>query len=118
MVMVDATQIRQVFVNVILNAAEAMPEGGRLEIKARGKDDLVTVEFTDTGGGIPESLVGKIFDPLFTTKPRGVGLGLAVCKSIMEKHGGDIRVQSKEGEGTTFTVSLPTRPVQGDGGEK
>ncbi len=111
MVMVDGGQIQQVFVNVILNALEAMPEGGRLEIRARGKDDFVTVEFTDTGGGIPESVVGKIFEPLFTTKAKGIGLGLAMSKSIMERHGGDIGVRSKEGKGTTFTLSLPTRVV-------
>jgi len=118
MVMVDSTQIRQVFINVILNALEAMPDGGYLEIRARSKGGLVTVEFTDTGCGIPESVVDKIFDPLFTTKPKGVGLGLAVCRSIIERHGGDIGIKSKEGEGTTFSLSLPTRVVQSGGGEK
>jgi len=108
MVMVDGAQIQQVFINVILNALEAMPEGGRLEIRARSKEGLVTVEFTDSGGGISKSVMGKIFDPLFTTKPRGVGLGLAMSKSIMERHGGDIVVRSKEGKGTTFTIYLPT----------
>jgi PAS domain S-box-containing protein len=111
LVMVDAAQIEQVFINVILNALEAMPKGGRLEIRTGSKDELVTVEFTDTGCGIPKSVMGKIFDPLFTTKPRGIGLGLAMSKSIMERHGGDIEVRSKEGKGTTFTVSLPTRVV-------
>jgi PAS domain S-box-containing protein len=111
LVMVDAGQIQQVFVNVILNALEAMPEGGRLEIRARGRDRLVTVEFTDTGSGIPESMLGKIFEPLFTTKAKGIGLGLAMSKNIMERHGGDIGVRSNEGKGTTFTLSLPTRVV-------
>ena len=111
MVMVDAAQIRQVFINIILNALEAMPEGGRLEIRARSKAEFVTVEFADTGCGIPESVTDKIFDPLFTTKAKGIGLGLAMCKSIMERHGGDIGVKSKEGKGTTFTLSLPTRVV-------
>jgi len=111
MVMVDAAQIQQVFVNVILNALEAMPQGGRLVIRAESKGELVTVEFTDTGGGIPESVVDKIFDPLFTTKPKGIGLGLAMSKSIMERHGEDIGVRTKEGKGTTFTLFLPTRVV-------
>jgi len=111
MVMVDAAQIRQVFINIILNALEAMPEGGRLEIRARSKAEFATVGFADTGCGIPESVTDKIFDPLFTTKPKGIGLGLAMCKSIMEGHGGDIGVKSKEGKGTTFTLSLPTRVV-------
>ena len=111
MVMVDAAQIRQVFINIILNAAEAMPEGGRLEIRARSKTEFVAVEFADTGCGIPESVTDKIFDPLFTTKPRGVGLGLAMCRSIVERHGGDIGVKSKEGKGTTLSLSLPIRVV-------
>jgi signal transduction histidine kinase len=110
-VMVDADQIRQVFVNIILNAIEAMPEGGRLKIRAKSKAEFVNVEFADTGGGIAESVIDKIFDPLFTTKAKGIGLGLAMCKSILERHGGDIAVKSKEGKGATFTVSLPTRVV-------
>jgi PAS domain S-box-containing protein len=111
MVMIDAGQIQQVFVNIILNALEAMPEGGRLEVRASSKDGFVMVEFTDTGSGIPEAVAGKIFEPLFTTKAKGIGLGLAMSKNIMERHGGDIGVQSKEGDGTTFTISLPTRAV-------
>jgi len=111
MVLVDASQIRQVFINVVLNGLEAMPEGGQFEISARSEDESVTVDFTDTGCGIPESVIDRIFDPLFTTKPRGVGLGLAMSKSIMDRHGGDMGVKSKEGKGTTFTVSLPTRAV-------
>jgi len=110
-VMVDADQIRQVFVNIIINAIEAMPEGGRLKIRAKSKAEFVCVEFTDTGGGIPGSIIDKIFDPLFTTKAKGIGLGLAMCKSILGSHGGDIAVKSKEGKGATFTVSLPTRVV-------
>jgi len=108
MVMVDADQIRQVFLNIALNALQAMPEGGRLNIRASGKGEFVEVEFADTGGGIPESIINKIFDPLFTTKAKGVGLGLSVCKSILDRHEGDIRVESEVGKGTTFTISLPT----------
>jgi len=108
MVMVDADQIRQVFINIILNAQQAMSKDGRLDIHARSKGEFVEVEFADTGCGIPESDIDKIFDPLFTTKAKGIGLGLSVCKSVLERHGGDIRVESKAGRGTTFTVSLPT----------
>ena len=111
MVMVDADQVRQVFVNIILNAVEAMPEGGRLEIRARSKAQFVEVEFADSGGGIPESIIGKIFDPLFTTKAKGIGLGLAMSKSILERHGGNIQVKSEDGKGATFTASLPTQAV-------
>jgi len=111
MVMVDGDQIKQVFLNIILNALQAMPEGGRLDIKASDKGKCVEVEFVDTGSGIPDSVKKKIFDPLFTTKAKGVGLGLSVCKTIIEHHEGDIKVESKEGEGTTFTLSLPTEKV-------
>ena len=111
MVMVDGDQIKQVFLNIILNALQEMPEGGRLEIRATDKGKCVDVEFIDTGGGIPDSVKKKIFDPLFTTKAKGVGLGLSVCKTIIEHHEGDIKVQSKVGEGTTFTISLPTQKV-------
>jgi signal transduction histidine kinase len=111
MVMVDGEQIRQVVVNIVLNALQAMPEGGRLEIRASNKGRFVEVEFTDTGSGIPDEIKNKIFDPLFTTKAKGVGLGLSVCKTIMERHQGEIRVESQVGQGTTFTISLPTQNV-------
>jgi len=112
MVMVDGDQIKQVFLNIILNALQAMGEkGGRLEIRAADKDKFVEVEFTDTGGGIPDSVKKKIFDPLFTTKAKGVGLGLSVCKTIIEHHEGDIKVKSQVGEGSTFTISLPTQKI-------
>ena len=109
MVMVDAGQIRQVFINIILNAQQAMPEGGRLEIRACSNSEFLGVSFADSGEGIPQSVIKKIFDPLFTTKAKGIGLGLAVCKSILEKHGGDIKVESEEGKGATFTVYLPVK---------
>ena len=112
MVMVDSDQIKQVFLNIALNALQAMPEkGGRLDIRATDKGKFVEVEFIDTGRGIPDSVKKKIFDPLFTTKAKGVGLGLSVCKTIMERHEGDIKVKSEEGKGTTFTLSLPTRKI-------
>ena len=109
MVVVDADQIRQVFINIILNAQQAMPEGGRFEVRAAGEGDFVCIDFSDNGGGIPQAVIKKIFDPLFTTKAKGIGLGLAVCKSVLEKNGGDIRVESKEGQGATFSVYLPTK---------
>jgi PAS domain S-box-containing protein len=109
MVMVDAGQIRQVLVNIILNAQQAMADGGKLNIRARSKSGFVEVGFGDTGCGIPGEIRKKIFDPLFTTKAKGIGLGLAVCKNILERHGGDIQVESEEGKGTTFTVCLPAK---------
>jgi len=106
---IDAAQIRQVLVNMITNAVQAMPGGGKLTIEARGKDDFMEVAVADTGCGIPEGVIGKIFDPLFTTKAKGIGLGLAVCKSIIDRHGGCIEVKSRVGEGTIFSIKLPLK---------
>jgi len=111
MAIVDGDQIKQVFHNIALNALQAMPEGGRLDIKASDKGKFVEVEFIDTGGGIPEEIKKKIFDPLFTTKAKGVGLGLSVCKTIIEHHEGEIKMKSQAGKGTTFTLSLPTEKI-------
>jgi len=106
---IDADQIRQVFFNIATNAIQAMPEGGKLTIDARKGDKFLEVAISDTGDGISEDVIGKIFDPLFTTRAKGIGLGLAVCKSIIERHGGAIGVESKVGEGATFTVKLPLK---------
>jgi len=106
---IDTDQIRQVLVNMITNAAQAMPEVGKLTIEASGKDNFLEVGVTDTGCGIAEEVLGKIFDPLFTTKAKGIGLGLAVCKSIIDRHGGGIEVKSRVGKGTTFTIKLPLK---------
>ncbi len=110
--LVDADQMRQVFTNIIANASQAMPEGGRLTIRARGGGNSVIIEFEDTGCGIPQDNLKKIFDPLFTTKAKGIGLGLSVCKSIVERHGGSIGVASETGKGATFTITLPASPPQ------
>jgi len=106
---IDADQIHQVLVNIITNAVEAMPEGGKLAIGAREKDEFLEVETTDTGCGIHQEAVGKIFDPLFTTKAKGIGLGLAVCKAIIDRHEGHIEVKSQVEKGTTFTIRLPLK---------
>jgi signal transduction histidine kinase len=106
---IDADQTRQVFINIATNAIQAMPEGGKLTIDARKGDKFLEVAISDTGDGISEDVIGKIFDPLFTTRAKGIGLGLAVCKSIIERHGGAIGVESKVGEGATFTVKLPLK---------
>jgi len=106
---VDTDQIRQVLVNIITNAVQAMPEGGKLTIGARAVDNFLQVEITDTGVGIPEDAIEKVFDPLYTMKAKGIGLGLAVCQSIIERHEGHIGVASNVGKGTTFTVRLPLK---------
>jgi len=104
----DPTQIRRVLDNMIRNAVEAMPEGGELEITARREDDHILVEISDMGVGIPEGEMENLFRPLYTTKPGGMGMGLAYCKRAVEAHGGEISVESTEVEGTKFTVKLPT----------
>lgn len=105
---VDKEQLKQAFINIIFNAVQAMPQGGRLTIKTqcRGKD-YIKVLFKDTGMGIPESQLEKIFNPFYTTKVEGTGLGLPIVHRIIEEHEGRINVFSRVGEGTTFELSLP-----------
>jgi signal transduction histidine kinase len=112
-ILADPDQLVQVFGNIILNAVQAMAEGGRLVLRSEVESpEWVAVSFTDTGAGISEENLDKLFEPLFTTKAKGVGLGLAVVKSLVEGHRGNIKVQSEVGKGSTFTVRLPTREVQ------
>lgn len=105
--MVDPYQIRQAFNNLILNACQSMEVGGRLTITSREDGRFIEVEFKDTGCGIKEEDQKKIFDPLFTTKAKGIGLGLAVTHGIIERHEGQIELKSEFGKGTTFVVRLP-----------
>lgn len=111
MAVIDPSQIERVFMNMIINAAEAMEGGGRLALATRYDPDhrLIEVEFADTGHGIPEANLERIFDPFFTTKDagHGTGLGLAISYGIVKEHGGSISVESEVGRGTTFTVRLP-----------
>jgi signal transduction histidine kinase len=104
---VDANQIEQVLINLIQNALDAMPNGGWLTILAQREDTFLVITITDTGCGVPDTVKNKIFDPLFTTKPKGIGLGLAISLNIIQRHEGFIDLQSKEGEGTSFTIKLP-----------
>ena len=107
---VDPGQIRQVIRNLVENALQAMPKGGKLTISTRVSTDWVEIVVKDTGVGIPPDQLDKVFQPLFTTKPRGVGLGLAISRSYVEAHGGTITVKSKVGRGSRFTVKLPLNP--------
>jgi two-component system NtrC family sensor kinase len=105
----DFGQLRQVFVNLALNACDAMEKGGTLSVTSRKVDDgrFVEIALADTGAGIAPEHLSKIFDPFFTTKQMGTGLGLSVVYGVVEKHGGSMKAQSRVGEGTTMTVRLP-----------
>jgi two-component system NtrC family sensor kinase len=104
-----ASQINQVLLNLITNAAQAMDEGGTLTVASRRSGDQVEIDVTDTGSGIPDEVMPKIFDPFFTTKPvgEGTGLGLSIVHKIVQSHGGSIKVRTAARKGTTFTVSFP-----------
>ncbi|HYJ89570.1 MAG TPA: ATP-binding protein, partial [Pyrinomonadaceae bacterium] len=104
----SASELREVFVNLIVNAVDAMPKGGKLGISCEAHDGRLRLEFSDNGTGMPEDVRQKIFDPFFSTKgTHGTGLGLSVSHSIIERHEGSIRVASEVGGGTIFTIDLP-----------
>lgn len=114
-ILADPEQLGQVFRNLILNAIQAMPDGGQLEISSEVSTSAqVAISFADTGVGIPEDNLEKLFEPLFTTKAKGIGLGLAITKTLVEGHKGTIEVQSKLGKGSIFTVRLPLEEKEGD----
>jgi len=102
-------RLNQVFLNVLLNAVQAVPEGGKIIVSTWAYRDGVKVAVADNGMGIPKENLNRIFDPFFTTKPRGTGLGLSISYSIIAEHGGQIEVESEVGKGTTFTIVLPAR---------
>ena len=110
----DATQIEQVLINLITNSVQAMPDGGKLRVSLGQAEGAVAIAVQDSGIGIPRENLSRIFDPFFTTKPegQGTGLGLSVSYGIVSRHGGRIEVESKIGQGTTFTVLLPRTPQE------
>ena len=105
------SQVNQVFMNLLVNAAQAIPEHGTITLRSGCVGDKAWISISDTGQGVPQELMTRIFDPFFTTKPvgKGTGLGLSVSYGIIAKHGGHIDVQSEPGQGATFTVWLPVR---------
>jgi two-component system, NtrC family, sensor kinase len=109
-VIADAAQIRQVLLNVVRNAREAMPSGGAVSVATRTVDGTVAVDVRDTGPGIDPARLARIFDPFFTTKERGTGLGLALAQEIAREHGGELTCVSSPGNGTIFTLRLPAAP--------
>jgi signal transduction histidine kinase len=112
----DADQLQQVFINMVNNSLDAMPDGGTLTVSARAEGPEVRVEFSDTGHGIAEADLPHLFEPLFTTKgpDKGSGLGLAVTHEIVREHGGRVEVASSPGDGATFTIFLPVPPEAGE----
>jgi signal transduction histidine kinase len=106
---VDPALMKRVFTNLIMNALQAMPSGGELNIATQKTVEETLVSFQDTGTGIPETDLPKLFQPFHTTKAQGQGLGLPVCKRLVEAHGGKITVDSTAGKGSTFTVKLPNK---------
>jgi two-component system NtrC family sensor kinase len=109
----DENQLQQVFLNLLINAYQAMPDGGELHISSQANDGEVIATIADTGMGIPAEYLNRIFDPFFTTKDvgQGTGLGLSISYGLIEQHGGTIEVESKEGSGAKFVVRLPVAPA-------
>jgi signal transduction histidine kinase len=104
---VDATQLQQVLVNLVKNAAQAMTTGGTLTLQTGETSDGVWVSVMDTGGGIPQEQINRIFEPFYTTKKKGSGLGLMIVQRIVRAHNGRIELESHVGRGTTFRIWLP-----------
>jgi signal transduction histidine kinase len=111
-IVVDTRQMGQVLANLMTNAYQAMPEGGTLTLAARSEAHRLHLEIIDTGIGMPAEIRQKIFEPLFTTKAKGIGLGLVITKNLVELNGGTIEVESVEGQGSCFTLSLPAKEAR------
>jgi len=107
LVKADRALLEQVFLNLIINATHAMPDGGEIRISGKTDEYFTEVMIWDKGGGIPSDIQSKIFEPFFTTKEDGTGLGLSIAYNIIKSHGGKLFFNSNEGKGTVFTVRLP-----------
>jgi PAS domain S-box-containing protein len=114
---VDPEKMQRVFGNLLKNAFEAMPSGGSITIKSQSVGGNLEISIADTGTGIPAKFLPNLFCPLYTTKPQGMGFGLAVCKRLVEAHGGTISVETSEGKGTTFKLTLPMSRKNEIGGD-
>jgi signal transduction histidine kinase len=106
-VAVHPTTLRRALLNLVQNALDAMPEGGRLTLRGHRSDATVQVDVCDTGSGIPPEHGARIFEPLYTMKTEGTGLGLCIVQEVITAHGGQVAVQSTVGQGSTFTITLP-----------
>jgi signal transduction histidine kinase len=118
--MADAAQLKQVFLNLLGNAADAMAGGGEIRITANAEKDadgrrMVVVRICDAGPGMPPDIQRRIFEPFFTTKEKGTGLGLCIAAQVMARHGGGLVLESSTDKGTTFAIWLPVAPEDADG---
>lgn len=118
LIQIDAEKMKRVFINLMKNAIDAMPNGGILTLGSKQAGNNLEISIADTGSGIPEDLLPKLFSPLVTTKAQGMGFGLAICKRLTEAHGGTIKVQTTKNKGTTFTITLSIESKLENGGEK
>jgi signal transduction histidine kinase len=107
MLYLDPELVKTCIFNVVLNAFQAMPEGGKLTLRTQTSDNRVSIIFEDTGIGISKETLSKVFNPFFSTKNSGLGLGLALTKRVIEEHKGKVDFQSREGKGSTVTISFP-----------
>jgi signal transduction histidine kinase len=110
----DPMQLQQVFLNLVINAIDAMPQGGTLFVRTafEEQEQVIVVEIADTGGGVKPEDADNIFRPFFTSKPKGTGLGLAICRQLVEQHGGTIQLDTKQRPGACFVIRFPHRPVE------
>jgi len=116
-ILADPDQLKEVFMNILINACEAVGEGGAITIEEGEKTQapsgpVAVIQIRDNGPGVPTDLLEKVFEPFFSTKEEGTGLGLSIAVRVVEQHGGRLTVQSKEGNGTTFIITLPCREDQ------
>lgn len=112
-VLVDPDLMKQAILNLLTNALQATPPGGEMMVRARSTGDRVRIDVIDTGAGIPPDVMPRIFDPYFSTRESGTGLGLPTVRRIVAEHGGEVGVTSERGKGTCFTVTLPVPPTIG-----
>jgi two-component system, NtrC family, sensor histidine kinase HydH len=113
-IMGDVPMLHQSFLNLFINAMQAMPDGGRIGVGLRSENNKVRIEIEDAGQGVPADLLTKVWDPFFTTKEKGTGLGLGIVKNIVEAHGGSIGITNREEQGARVTIELPVRKPEGD----
>jgi signal transduction histidine kinase len=113
-IMADTSMLHQSFLNLFINAMQAMPDGGEIGVRLNANGGSVTIQIEDEGRGIPNDLLEKVWDPFFTTKDKGTGLGLGIVKNIIESHGGSIGIANRDPRGAQVIVTLPVRPPESD----